>query len=103
MSRLIVLLTAILLFCCSAFAQTPNFDYPYMLTDANGYLVEDNIYDAPEFGDWDDDGDLDLMVGVFYDGNIWYYENVAGPGVEPVYETYTELTANGLPISVTYG
>ena len=82
--------------------ETPNYDYGYFVTNEQGYIVEGNVYDAPEFGDWDDDGDQDMMVGVFYYGNIYYYENTS-TGVEPEFGNYTQVTADGSPISVTYG
>ena len=90
------------IFATAVWAQAPNFDYPYLCTDNTGYIVECNVYTAPEFGDWDDDGDQDLMVGVFYTGNIWYYENVS-TGIEPEFAPYYEIVADGSPISVSYG
>jgi hypothetical protein len=86
----------------TAWAQDPNFDYPCFITNDDGYIVEDNNYCAPCFEDWDDDGDIDMMVGVFYDGNIWYYENVS-TGVIPDFAPHTVLEADGAPIAVTYG
>lgn len=86
----------------TAWAQAPNFDYGYLLTNDSGYIVNGNVYDAPAFGDWDDDGDTDMMVGVFYDGNIQYYENIS-TGIEPEFAPYVLVTAGGSPISVTYG
>ncbi|TKJ40639.1 hypothetical protein CEE37_06660 [candidate division LCP-89 bacterium B3_LCP] len=102
MKKLCCLLT-VFLFAAATWAQAPNFDYGYLITNDEGYIVEGNVYDAPEFGDWDDDGDQDMMVGVFYNGNIYYYENVALPGIEPEFAPYYEITADGSPISVSYG
>jgi len=84
-------------------AQAPNFDYGYMVTsETAAYIVEANVYDAPEFGDWDDDDDIDLMVGVFYNGNVLYYENISTTSTpefaDPVY-----IQADGSNIQVTYG
>lgn len=87
----------------AAWAQAPNFDYGYFITNEAGYIVDDNVYDIPTFGDWDDDGDQDLMVGVFFSGNIYYYQNTAGAGSVPVFAPYTILQADGVNISVTYG
>jgi hypothetical protein len=87
----------------AAWAQeTPNYDYAYFVTNDQGYIVGDNVYDAPEFGDWDDDGDLDMMVGVFYSGNVLYYENVS-TGVIPEFGPEVMVTADGSPIAVSYG
>jgi hypothetical protein len=80
----------------------PNFDYPYWINSTEGWIIQDNYYDIPEFGDWDDDGDLDLMLGVFYSGNIYYYENVS-TGIEPEFTTHEVVEADGVPIAVTYG
>ncbi|MEO1624095.1 MAG: T9SS type A sorting domain-containing protein [Bacteroidota bacterium] len=38
-----------------------------------------NVYLAPTFGDLDNDGDMDLLVGES-DGRMFFAENVAGPG-----------------------
>ncbi len=100
--RMLTCLCVCLLFAAAAWAQAPNFDYAYFVTNDDGYIVQGNVYDAPEFGDWDDDGDLDLMVGVFYNGNIFYYENIS-TGVEPVFASRDTIEADGSPISVTYG
>ena len=84
-------------------AQAPNYDYGYLITNSEGYVVSGNIYDIPTFGDYDSDGDMDLLVGVFYSGNIWYYQNTAGTGNPPTFAPHTVVMADGLPLSVTYG
>lgn len=98
-----VFLKSLLIFAGAglAFAQSPNFDYPYLVTDAEGYIVEANEYTIPCFGDWDDDGDMDLMVGVLYDGNVFYYENVS-TGVAPQFTEGEIVMADGSPITVIY-
>lgn len=95
-------LIVVALLATAAWSQAPNFDYGYLVTNEAGYIVEGNVYDAPEFGDWDDDGDVDLMVGVFYNGNVYYYENIS-TGIEPEYAPYEVVQADGSPIQVTYG
>ncbi len=86
----------------AASAQIPNFDYPRFLTNESGYIVSANNYTCPCFGDWDDDGDQDMMVGVFYNGNIQYYENIS-TGIEPVFASHTLLSTVLWPITVSYG
>ncbi|MCB0566808.1 MAG: T9SS type A sorting domain-containing protein, partial [Phaeodactylibacter sp.] len=54
----------------------------YELVDANYLnlnLFDDNYSFAPAFGDLDNDGDLDILVGEIY-GQLFYAENTAGPG-----------------------
>ena len=92
-----------ILIALAAYAQAPNYDFPYLMSCPEGLIVEGNVYDIPTFGDWDDDGDQDLMVGVFYSGNIFYYQNTAGAGNAPVFANHTVLQADGANIQVTYG
>ena len=82
-------------------AQPPNFGYPYFISNSDGYIIANNQYACPAFGDWDDDGDPDLMVGVLYFGNIIYYENIS-PGTLPQFATGVLVEADGEPISVNY-
>ncbi|MBU0519453.1 hypothetical protein KJ564_11025 [bacterium] len=99
----ISILVLCLMIAAVAWAQAPNFDYGYMMTtETSTYIVEGNVYDAPEFGDWDDDGDQDLMVGVFYNGNVQYYENTS-TGAIPEFSDYSLVQADGANIQVTYG
>lgn len=92
---------AFILVSAIAVAQPPNFDYPYFITNPEGYITENNEYLIPSFGDWDDDGDQDLMVGVLYFGNIYYYENVS-TGTSPEFALKELLRADGQVISAGY-
>ncbi len=95
-------ISLLVLIAAFAYAQAPNFDYPFMMTNSAGYIVDNNVYDIPTFGDWDDDGDMDMMVGVFYNGNIFYYQNIS-TGVTPEFAAYSMVQADGVNITVTYG
>jgi hypothetical protein len=103
MRKLLIVLACGLL-SLAAWAQVPNYDYPYFVNSAEGIIVGGNqVYDIPTFGDYDCDGSLDLMVGVFFNGNIWYFHNTAAAGQPPVFEAHSVVTADGSPITVTYG
>jgi hypothetical protein len=103
MKKWLICICLSLLLAAATWAQPPNFDYGVFITNTAGYVVNGNVYDIPTFGDFDDDLDQDLMVGVFFNGNIYYYQNTAGPGNPPVFSTYSVLQADGVNISVTYG
>jgi len=103
MTRKLLCISVGILMALAAYAQAPNFDYPFMMSCPEGMIVENNYYDIPTFGDWDDDGDQDMLLGVFYSGNIFYYQNTAGAGAPPVLANHTVLQADGVNISVTYG
>jgi hypothetical protein len=102
MKKLFAILACIML-NAAAWAQAPNYDYPYLITNSAGYIVNGNMYDIPCFGDWDCDGDQDLMVGVYNYGNIYFYRNIAGAGQSPVFDANMVLQADGVNITVTYG
>lgn len=97
----VVILSHSILFMTAASAQSPNFSYPYFQTTTEGYIVEQNEYACPAFGDWDDDGDPDLMVGLLYLGYVYYYENVS-TGVEPEFSPHQLIYADGAPLSVGF-
>ena len=60
-----------------------------------------DVYGAPSpnFGDWDGDGDLDLLCGEFLDG-FTYFENV-GSRTHPVYAAGRRVRrADGVPLAM---
>src|SRR5262249_4807529 len=59
-----------------------------------------DYYPVLETVDWDDDGDVDLLAGGYITGRIYWYENQAGPKVEPRLVPRGALEADGAPIDV---
>jgi hypothetical protein len=96
-------LVGTLLTFLACLAQAPAFDYPILLYNSSGPIVNGNAHSAVTVGDWDGDGDADLMAGVFYHGNVHYFPNIAPPGSPPTFGLGTLLAADGAPIQVTYG
>jgi hypothetical protein len=56
---------------------------------------------SPTFGDLDDDGDLDMIVG-FQDGNLYFYQNTGGTGTMNFSTLPLPLTdMNGVQVQVS--
>ena len=75
-------------------AEAPSFDAPQM--NPFGLTVGYGL-SSPEFGDFDNDGDFDLMIGAYY-GNFEYYMNT-GSASNPVF--FGPVT-NPFELSPTY-
>ncbi|MEX2579313.1 MAG: exo-alpha-sialidase [Verrucomicrobiales bacterium] len=78
--------------------ETPDYsDTPAKLTTEDGSLIETYGWPSPNFADFDDDGDLDLLCGEFLDG-FTYFENI-GTREEPRYATGRRLVgSDGQPL-----
>jgi len=63
---------------------------------AGGAPLDLGSHAAPHLVDWDDDGDLDLLVGAA-DGYIWLFVN-SGSTSAPVFEAGGYVEADGAPI-----
>ncbi len=77
---------------------TTNPSFNLVTTDFAG-LTAQNLYQTPvypAFGDLDNDGDKDMLVGL-EDGRIHYFDNTAGPG-NPA--TFSGPVANYMGIDV---
>ena len=82
--------------------RTSNFSPGQYICAGDVPITGNNAYSAAEVADWNADGMKDLLVGVFYNGNIWLYLN-QGTDDDPVFTEGTLLEADGVPISVGYG
>jgi hypothetical protein len=83
-------------------AAVPVFESEALLTWDNGTIHADNRGAVPEAVDWNGDGKKDLLVGVFYDGYIFYYMNY-GTNANPVFHDRVMLQADGVDIKLSYG
>ncbi len=82
---------------------TPTFHSGQFLTwGPNQTIMADNNGVVPQVGDWDQDGDKDLLVGTYYDGNVYFYPNT-GSNQNPLFESRSLICAEGVPIAVTFG
>jgi len=97
----LVLLTALAL--PAGAIITPTFAPAQSIYWGSGQIINlGNNGVIPNVGDWDCDGIKDLMVGVYQQGNIYYYHNT-GTNANPVFPSREMLSAGGSTIAVTYG
>lgn len=75
--------------------EKPEYDEPARLR-ANGKPVDVFGMPSPNFADFDNDGDLDLLCGEFIDG-FTYFENV-GTRRQPEYAAGRQLMSSGKPL-----
>ena len=62
-----------------------------------------DYYPVPEVADWDQDGDLDLLLGGYVTGRVFFYEN-QGPREDgtPRLRLRGPLSADGKPLNVNH-
>jgi hypothetical protein len=82
-------------------AAVPQFAAPFIVQANGSDLIVELIAD-PFLVDWNGDGLNDLIVGQFTEGNVRFYPN-SGTNQNPVFTTYTNLQADGVDITTTYG
>jgi hypothetical protein len=71
---------------------------------AGGAPIYADLYGhtAPTAADLNGDGKKDLLVGQFYQGNIWFYPN-QGTDAAPSFGPGTKLQCAGSNITTSYG
>jgi hypothetical protein len=80
----------------------PVFKPEFTINWDGGVIQTDNRGAVPEIVDWNGDGKKDLLVGVFYNGNIFYYQNY-GTNESPVFHDRVMLEADGSTIALSFG
>lgn len=96
--------TALILSVFAAYAclaEAPTYDPPvYMYS--GGAIIDVGYYGAPCITDWNGDGNKDMILGIFTSGNIRFYAN-ENTNDSPVFNTFSNLQADGVPITLPYG
>jgi hypothetical protein len=61
-----------------------------------------NLYSAPTWADWNNDGAKDLIVGQIYYGWVLLFLN-QGTDLNPVFNRGTNIQSGGVDIAVSWG
>jgi len=83
-------------------ALVPVFEPGYSIAWSGGTIHTDNYGVVPNAVDWNGDGKKDLLVGTFYNGNVYFYPN-QGTNAAPLFQGREMVEADGVPISLSYG
>lgn len=101
----VLVITGIFLavFTGNIFAEAPVFQ-PGLVLEAGGEVIPvvDNTHTCPSVGDWDSDGDADLLVGLAVEAPVFYFRNNPENDV-PDYEMIGALEADGEVINGPHG
>ncbi len=92
----------LLLISVAALSQAPTYE-SYWYLYADGEQIQLNLGNAsPLVTDWDSDGDKDLIVGRYTNGNIMMYTN-DGTNDSPILTYSGFMEAAGTTIALPYG
>ncbi|MCD4708479.1 MAG: hypothetical protein K8S62_12175 [Candidatus Sabulitectum sp.] len=82
-------------------AQAPAYQ-SFLYMECAGNPIDVGNYGAPCIADWNGDGEKDMILGIFSNGNIRFYGNV-NTNDSPVFNSYTTMKADGITITLPYG
>ncbi len=102
--KIIVITMALTLFALSggtARAEEPELKTGVYIQEGSVPLEVDR-HSSPEVVDWNNDGKKDLIVGQCGYGYIRLYLN-QGTDLNPVFNVWSCIEANGSPITASYG
>ena len=91
---------AFLLFAGDLKADAPDLKKGVKLEGGGSPISLTTPY--PTVVDWNNDGNKDLVVGQYTDGNVWLFIN-KGTDAEPVFNGGSLIESNGTPITTTSG
>lgn len=101
--KVLCMITAwVILLLCGGDLQAGAPDFAFGGTLTSGGTPIDLTTPVATVVDWNNDGMKDLLVGDFYNGNIYLYLN-EGSDLNPVFNGSTKVESNGSPITTTYG
>lgn len=83
------------------YADSPAYE-PFLYMYSAGSPIDVGYYGAPCIADWNGDGNKDMILGIFSNGNIRFYAN-ENTNDSPVFNSYSDLQAGGVVITLPYG
>ncbi len=80
--------------------QSPKFECCRIIADADGQPIDVGIVAVPKVGDWDADGDRDLLIGTERNRMIWFENIAAKPADMPKLKYRGVIMLGGKPLEL---